>query len=146
LIQSRASDSAYGSFDNTSQQLHIALYADRRRFIGISTALFNLPLNQDEARAQTGMLGWTLFTEENISYNWAAWCGSNSDLRIGGLEFKHYLSHLIPSNADEDDYRTAYRSWTHTAIAGSRRLMTTSAGRFGWVPGAREVEANGKAP
>lgn len=46
---------------------------------------------------------------------------------------RYYFSGTIQDNAVEEDYWASYHGWVRTALAGKRRLITTKAGRIGWI-------------
>ncbi|ETN41635.1 uncharacterized protein HMPREF1541_03571 [Cyphellophora europaea CBS 101466] len=140
-IQSQGLASAYGDFDAHSQQLAIALYAGRRRREGDSTALLNFPLTQESAEKQFRKLGWKRFIYDLDFYysRWTNWFSSNAFFRVAGRDLRAYFSDRIPEGADVSDYWSAYQGWVRTALAGPRRLVTTTAGRIGWVECAKAV-------
>ncbi|KAJ4294218.1 hypothetical protein N0V90_007908 [Kalmusia sp. IMI 367209] len=135
LVQSQGSKSAYGNVKQTALQFAIALYGSRRQMKKHSSALLCLPLTMEEARKQFTELEWSPFVHDMFHYGrWVNWFNSSADLRIGGLALKSYFSGNIENHgADVDDCWTAYCGWVRTALAGTRRLITTSAGRIGWA-------------
>lgn len=142
LLQSQANDTVYGDPESTTRNLHTALYADRRRVVSDNLALFQMPMTLEQARDRFAALGWTSFTQElRFSNRWVDWVRCNKDLRIGGIELRRYFSGDIPTDADEEEYLTTYRAWVRTAVAGNRRLFTSTGGRFGWVSCSSGVEA-----
>ncbi|KAF1844893.1 HET-domain-containing protein [Cucurbitaria berberidis CBS 394.84] len=145
MIQSQIlSSSAYGDSNTISTQLSIALYAGRRRRKEDSQALLNFPLTLEDAEKQFRTLRWKRFVYDLDYYysRWTTWFSSNADLLVGGRHLRTYFSGKIPDDADVYDYWSAYQGWVRTALAGPRRLVTTTAGRIGWVECARGVQVN----
>lgn len=135
LTQAQGSKSIYGNFANTSRQLAIALYGGRRRADKHSSALLHLPLTLAEAKKRFLELGWKFAIHEvDIHYHrWIDYYESSASLLVGGRELRTYFDGKILDYSDEHDYHTAYSAWVRTAVAGRRRLVTTTAGRIGWV-------------
>ena len=133
----------YGDSENeTSWHLGVALYAGRRRRVTHSSALLHLPRTMDEAEKQFTRLGWKYFVQDLYHYNrWVEWSESNASLVVGGRELREYCSSakIEEDGADEQDYWTAHHAWVRTALAGSRRLVTTTGGRIGWAPCAGHI-------
>jgi hypothetical protein len=50
---------------------------------------------------------------------------------FGGVRFESYFNDKIPDRTAADSHWVSYVRWTNV-VSGSR-LMTTRAGRFGWV-------------
>ena len=137
IVQSRGvKTSVYGDTDNeTSLQLGVALYAGRRRRVTHSSALLHLPPTMDEAKEYFTRLGWKHFIHDLFHYHrWVSWFESNASLIIGGRELRDHCSskEILEEGADEQDYWTAHHAWVRTALAGMRRLVTTTSGRF-WL-------------
>lgn len=135
--------SVYGDSNNEiSWHLGVALYAGRRRRVTHSSALLHLPRTMDEAKEHFTRLGWQHFIQDLYHYRrWVSWSESNASLVIGGRELREHCSStkMQEDGADEQDYWTAHHAWVRTALAGMRRLVTTTGGRFGWAPCARGV-------
>lgn len=135
-IHTSNSSSNYGGYQETADELAIALYAGRRRWAGShSRALLHLPVSMEEGHRQFTQAGWTRFTDDVVRYfkRWVAWYKANEFLMVGGRPLNAYFSGMLHKGAEEEDFWTAYVGWRRTALAGVRRLVTTRSGRIGWV-------------
>jgi hypothetical protein len=125
----------YGREGITAEDIAVTLYASRKWTPGKSTALLHLPKTTEDARRQFTALGWDLFLQEMVHYDrWVAWLQSNASLIISGRSFGEYFSGKIQDNADVEEYLSAFQAWVRTCLAGTRRLVVTTASRLGWVP------------
>ena len=144
VVQSKGvKKGVYGDSEKeTSWHLGVALYAGRRRRVTHSSALLHLPRTMDEAKEQFDRLGWKYFIGDLYHYDrWVEWFESNASLIIGGRELREHCSSakMQEDGADEQDYWTAHHAWVRTALAGKRRLVTTTGGRLGWAPCAQDI-------
>lgn len=155
IQQPRSFRSAYGTPEETRHALARALVGNRKGLMrterpGTSDSaplsIFQLPRETDAAMAEFERRGWRELRLQGHRYRqWEAWQRANDALRLcpekecKGPTLADFFSDTLNEPADDGNDKTmeaelwdAYNLF-HNVVAG-RRFVTTTEGRFGWVP------------
>ncbi|KAF2432411.1 hypothetical protein EJ08DRAFT_686883 [Tothia fuscella] len=119
-------NSAYGSFEETSEALWRTMLVDRvegrKRASPLHAVILNLPSTFETAENQFVSRGWTWLAGLRWYYfRWEAFQSANREFVMGHYRFGDFFSDVIPVDASEHDMT-------------ERRFMTTAKGHFGWAP------------
>ncbi|KAL9621766.1 MAG: hypothetical protein Q9160_003884 [Pyrenula sp. 1 TL-2023] len=141
LLQPSTSPGAFGDNDAIRSALRKALTGDRLGWMcqDPSTAdeafsIFNLPSSAEAAIAEFQRRGWEDFAIQGHRYvHLQNWRHAHRNLRLGNRRFDDLFTDEIPSGGEDvrDGLWFPYRRWR--SVVSGRRLVTTRAGRFGWV-------------
>ncbi|KAM5346284.1 hypothetical protein ACJ41O_009289 [Fusarium nematophilum] len=132
---------AYGSLKSTRIALYHTIIGGRVGPMGEHAAredremqLFNLPSSTEAAMDSFEQMGWAEFAIQGQRYNqWRDWRQTNDGLDLGHLgRVGDFFTDRIPADADKDSLWADFVRFRN--VASGRTFVTTSGGRFGWVP------------
>ncbi|KAM0421462.1 hypothetical protein ACHAPT_010817 [Fusarium lateritium] len=132
--------SAYGFLSSTRNALYQTLMGGRLGTIGEhlvegnSMGLFHLPESPETAMEEFKNRNWIEFSIQGHRYEqWCDWRWANDGIDLGDLGcVGDFFTDQIPAHADEASLWADFVRFRN--VASGRTFVTTSKGRFGWVP------------
>ncbi|RFN50245.1 het-domain-containing protein [Fusarium flagelliforme] len=137
--------SAYGTLEPTRTALYHTLIGCRFGCMGEHQVLedegmpiFSLPTSTELAMKNFRERGWTEFSIQGQRYeHWRDWRRTNDEIELGDLGcVGDFFEDQIPDYIDKDCLWADFVRFRN--VSSGRRFVTTSGGRFGWVPGGTE--------
>lgn len=130
-------ESAYGSFQQTSEALWRTLLVDRveggHKASPRHAIILNLPTTFKKAAGQFSSRGWTWLSGlRGYYFRWEAFHTANKRFMMGQYQLSDFFSDVIPDGASEHDMTEVQAAYERSSV--KRRFMTTASGRFGWAP------------
>ncbi|CAM1503239.1 Fc.00g080150.m01.CDS01 [Cosmosporella sp. VM-42] len=132
---------AYGAPSSTRIALYHTLIGARAGVMGEHRAqedgemqLFNLPVSTETAMENFKQRGWSEFSIQGRRYEqWGDWRRENDEVDLGELgTVGDFFTNRMPAHVDKDSLWADFVRFRN--VASGRKFVTTSRGRFGWVP------------